>query len=62
MHKPRRAETRYWMAELEAFAQRHHAPVLSPIGDIASVAAWRLDGHPYASLAEKVLRAIEPQA
>jgi len=56
MHKPRRAETRYWMAELEAFAAEHDARVLLPIGDIASVAAWRLDGHPYAPLATEVLR------
>jgi chromosome partitioning protein len=62
MHKPRRAETRYWMAELEAFAERHGARVLSPIGDIASVAAWRLDGHPYAPLAEEVLRAVSDEA
>jgi cellulose biosynthesis protein BcsQ len=59
MHKPRRADTRYWMGELEAFAERHHARVLDPIGDIASVAAWRLDGHPYATLAQDVLRAIK---
>ncbi len=62
MYKPRRAETRYWMAELEAFAVRHGAPVLSPIGDMASVAAWRLDGHPYAPLALEVLRAHTLQA
>jgi cellulose biosynthesis protein BcsQ len=62
MHKPRRAETRYWMAELEAFSARYRARVLSPIGDMASVAAWRLDGHPYASLAEEVLRAVGGQA
>jgi hypothetical protein len=62
MHKPRRADTRYWMAELEAFAQRHSARVLPPIGDMASVAAWRLDGHPYAWLAEEVLCAIGRKA
>jgi hypothetical protein len=56
MFKPRRAETRYWMAELENFAEQHGARVLSPIGDIASLAAWRLDGHPYAPLAKEVLR------
>jgi cellulose biosynthesis protein BcsQ len=56
MHKPRRAETRYWMAELQTFAAEHDARVLSPIGDIAGVAAWRLDGHPYAPLAAEVLR------
>jgi len=59
MYKPRRAETRYWLAELQAFAAEYDARVLAPIGDIASVAAWRLDGHPYAQLAEEVLRAIE---
>jgi cellulose biosynthesis protein BcsQ len=59
MHKPRRAETRYWMAELQAFAAEHDARVLAPIGDIASVAAWRLDGHPYAPVAAEVLRVTE---
>src|SRR6266568_2713489 len=29
MYKPRRAETRYWMGELEAFAARHEVPLLS---------------------------------
>jgi cellulose biosynthesis protein BcsQ len=61
MYKPRRAETRYWMSELEAVAARHGARVLRPIGDIASVAAWRLDGHPYAPLADEVLHAIDHQ-
>ena len=46
-----------WMGELEGFAARHKVRVLSPVGDIASVAAWRLDGHPYAALAQEVLRA-----
>jgi cellulose biosynthesis protein BcsQ len=59
MYKPRRAETRFWMAELETFAARHGCRVLEPIGDLASVAAWRLDGHPYAVLAEEALRAAE---
>jgi cellulose biosynthesis protein BcsQ len=59
MYKPRRAETRYWMAELETFAERHNARVLQPVGDLASVAAWRLDGHPYAPLALEVLRASQ---
>ena len=59
MYKPRRAETRYWMAELQDFAERHHARVLAPIGDIASVAAWRLDGHHYAPLASQVLHVTD---
>jgi hypothetical protein len=29
--------------------------VFDPIGDLASVAAWRLDGHPYAGVAEEIL-------
>jgi cellulose biosynthesis protein BcsQ len=62
MYKPRRADTRYWMSELEAVAARHGARVLRPIGDMASVAAWKLDGHPYASLAEEVLHAVNHQA
>jgi hypothetical protein len=36
MYKPRRAETPYWMDELEAFAACYVVRVLSPIGDIAS--------------------------
>jgi cellulose biosynthesis protein BcsQ len=57
MHKPRRAEARYWLEELQRLAERHHTRVFEPIGDLASVAAWRLDGHPYAGVAEEVLRA-----
>jgi len=58
MHKPRRAEARYWLGQLQRLAEQHHTRVLEPIGDLASVAAWRLDGHPYASLAEDVVYAI----
>jgi cellulose biosynthesis protein BcsQ len=57
MHKPRRTEARYWMGQLQRLAEQHHTRVLEPIGDLASVAAWRLDGHPYASLAEDILHA-----
>jgi cellulose biosynthesis protein BcsQ len=57
MHKPRRAEARYWLGELERLADRCRTRVFQPIADLASVAAWRLDGHPYASVAEEVLRA-----
>jgi cellulose biosynthesis protein BcsQ len=57
MHKPRRVEARYWLGELQRLAERHHTQVFEPIGDLASVAAWRLDGHPYAGVAEEVLRA-----
>jgi cellulose biosynthesis protein BcsQ len=57
MHKPRRAEARYWLGELQRLAQRQRTRVFEPIGDLASVAAWRLDGHPYSAIAEEVLRA-----
>jgi len=52
------AESRLWMDELERLAQSRGARIFSPIPSRASVAAWRLDGHPYASLAEEVLHAI----
>jgi cellulose biosynthesis protein BcsQ len=57
MFKPRRAEARYWLEELHSLADRHHTRVFAPIHDLASLAAWRLDGHPYAGLADEVLDA-----
>ena len=57
MFKPRRAEARYWLGELLRLAERHRTRVFEPIGDLASVAAWRLDGHPYAGVAEELLHA-----
>jgi hypothetical protein len=57
MFKPRRADARYWLGELHRLAERHRTRVFEPIGDLASVAAWRLDGHPYANVAEEILRA-----
>jgi cellulose biosynthesis protein BcsQ len=57
MHKPRRVEARYWLSELQRLAERHQTRVFEPIGDLASIAAWRLDGHPYAGVAEELLRA-----
>jgi hypothetical protein len=56
MHKPRRLEARYWVRELRRLADRHQTRVFEPVGDPASVAAWRLDGHPYAPVAEEILR------
>jgi len=55
MYKPRRAEARYWLEELQRLATRHRTRVFEPIHDLASVAAWRLDSHPYARLADEVL-------
>jgi len=40
MHKPRRAEVRYWLGELQRLAEQHQTRVFEPIGDLASVAAW----------------------
>jgi cellulose biosynthesis protein BcsQ len=57
MHKPRRTEARYWLNELRRLAEQQKTRVFAPIGDLASVAAWRLDGHPYAGLADGVIRA-----
>jgi cellulose biosynthesis protein BcsQ len=52
------AESRQWMDELERLADKNNAEVFEPIASRASIAAWRVDGHPYASLAEHVLHAI----
>jgi cellulose biosynthesis protein BcsQ len=57
MYKPRRVEARHWLSELQRLAEHHHTRVFEPIGDLASVAAWRLDSHPYAGVAEEILRA-----
>jgi len=57
MWKPRRIEVRYWLGELKRLAERNHTRVFEPIGDLASIAAWRLDGHPYARMAEEILYA-----
>jgi cellulose biosynthesis protein BcsQ len=57
MYKSRRAEARYWLSELQELAKLHRTRVFEPISDLASVAAWRLDGHPYAMLAEEILDA-----
>jgi cellulose biosynthesis protein BcsQ len=54
------AESRLWMGELQRLADRHGARVFSPIPARASLAAWRLDGHPYAQVAEEILRAVRP--
>jgi cellulose biosynthesis protein BcsQ len=51
MYKPRRGDSRQWLDELERLAAETGTRVFSPIGDLASLAAFRLDGHPYAQLA-----------
>ena len=52
------AESRRWLEELVRLARSHDVQVFEPIPSRASLAAWRLDGHPYASLADQVLSAI----
>jgi cellulose biosynthesis protein BcsQ len=52
------AESRQWMAELQRLALSRGVQVFEPITSRASLAAWRLDGHPYSALADEVLRAI----
>jgi len=54
MYKARRGESRQWLAELERLAAETGTRVFSPIGDQASLASFRMDGHPYAALATAV--------
>ena len=54
MHHPRRSDSRQWLDELHKLAAQRGVPVFPAIGNLASVAAFRLDGHPYAPLAEAV--------
>ena len=59
MRKPRRGESRQWMDELQKLADERRVPIFPAIGDLASLAGYHLDGHPYAPVAtevEKVLR------
>ena len=57
MHKARRSSSRHWLEQLEVLAERYDTKVLAPIGDLASIADWQLSGHPYAHVAEEILRA-----
>jgi len=54
MYKPRRGDSRQWLGELERLAEQTGTRVFAPIGDLASLASFRLDGHPYAALAAGV--------
>jgi len=56
MHKARRASSRLWLEQLQVLAERYQTQVLPPIGDLASIADWQLTGHPYAHVADEVLR------
>jgi cellulose biosynthesis protein BcsQ len=54
MYKARRGDSRQWLEELHKLAADRNVPVFPPISDLASLASFRLDGHPYAPLAEAV--------
>ena len=54
MYKIRRGDSRQWLGELERLAAKVSTRVFPPIGDLATLATFRLDGHPYASLAAAV--------
>jgi len=54
MYKARRGDSRQWLTELERLAVRTGTRVFAPISDLATLASFRMDGHPYAPLAEAV--------
>jgi hypothetical protein len=54
MYKGRRGEVRQWMHELRKLAEQRLVPVFPPIGDLPSLASFRLDGHLYAPVAAAV--------
>jgi cellulose biosynthesis protein BcsQ len=54
MYKGRRGDTRQWLEELERLAAKTSTRVFPPISDLATLASFRLDGHPYAPLAAAV--------
>jgi cellulose biosynthesis protein BcsQ len=54
MYKARRGDSRQWLGELEGLATKTNTRVFPPIGDLASLASFRMDAHPYAPLAAAV--------
>ena len=54
MHHVRRAESKQWMAELHKLASAYGVRVFPPVGNLSTLAAYRLDGHPYAPVAEAI--------
>lgn len=54
MYKARRGDSRQWLAELARLAAETGTRVFPPIADLASVASFRMDSHPYAPLAAAV--------
>jgi cellulose biosynthesis protein BcsQ len=62
MYKGRRGEVRQWLDELHKLAEQRRVPVFPPIGDLASLASFRLDGHPYAPLAVAIEQVLQSAA
>jgi cellulose biosynthesis protein BcsQ len=54
MYKARRAEARRWLEQLQVIAAERQVCVFPPIKDLAALASYRLDGHPYAPIADAV--------
>jgi cellulose biosynthesis protein BcsQ len=62
MYKARRGEVRQWLDELHKLADQRGVQVFPPIGDLASLASYRLDGHPYAPVAAAVEQVLHSAA
>lgn len=62
MFKARRGEVRQWLQELHKLAEQRGVPVFAPIGDLASLAAYRLDGHPYVGVASSIEQVLHSAA
>jgi hypothetical protein len=62
MYKTRRGEVRQWLDELHKLAEQRSVQVFPPIGDLASLASYRLDGHPYAPVAKAVEQVLHSAA
>jgi cellulose biosynthesis protein BcsQ len=58
MYKARRGDSRQWLTELEQLAATTGTRVFPAIPDLASLASFRMEGHPYAALAEAVEEAL----
>jgi hypothetical protein len=54
MHHSRRTESRQWMVELHKVAAARGVQVFAPVGNLASLAAYKLDNHPYAPVAQAI--------
>ena len=58
MHKVRRGDSPQWLDEPHKLADERGVPVFPAIGDLASLASYGLDGHPYAPVAAAVEKGL----